>query len=240
MTDQDKQIQSQQAESVTEESIQEDTAVETVAEAEQKETGDSDTDKKKEKKKKTVGQEILSWVGLLLLAAAIALTFRALVAEPIRVDGRSMLETLHDGEIVLVTKPAVLLNRLNRGDVVIVRFPNRNKAMNLHLGAPLDLSFVQHELFVKRLVALPGDSVAILNGVLYVNDKAVEEDYIDHPPRMDYPRTVLGENQYMVMGDNRASSHDSRSSDVGPISRDMIVGKASLVLLPLNRIRTIH
>lgn len=196
--------------------------------------------KKKEKKKKTVGQEILSWVGTLLLAVVIALTIRALLFEPIRVDGRSMLETLQDGEIVLATKPAVLLNKLQRGDVVIVRFPRRNKTVKLPLGAPLDLAFVQHELFVKRLVALPGDSVAMVNGQLVVNDMPVQEDFIAYPARQDYPRRVLGENEYMVMGDNRASSHDSRSADVGPISRDMIVGKANFVLLPLNKIRAIH
>lgn len=196
--------------------------------------------RKKEKKKKTVGQEILSWVGTLLLAVVLALTIRALLFEPIRVDGKSMLETLQDGEIVLVTKPAVLLNKLQRGDVVIVRFPNRSKTTALRLGAPLDLEFVSHELFVKRLVALPGDSVAVLNGQLVVNDAIVQEDYIDYPPRQDYPRRVLGPDEYMVMGDNRASSHDSRSSDVGPISRSMIVGKAEFVLLPLNKIRSIH
>ncbi|NLM85776.1 MAG: signal peptidase I [Clostridiales bacterium] len=195
---------------------------------------------KKEKKKKTVGQEILSWVGTLLLAVVIAMSVRALLFEPIRVDGKSMLETLQDGEIVLVTKPAVLLNKLERGDVVIVRFPNRNKVADLRLGAPLDLQLVSHELFVKRLVALPGDTVAMVNGQLVVNDKVVEEPYIDYPARQDYARRVLGENEYMVMGDNRASSHDGRSSDVGPLSRDMIVGKAQFVLLPLNKIRAIH
>lgn len=195
---------------------------------------------KKEKKKKTVGQEILSWVGTLLLAVVIAMTIRAFLFEPIRVDGRSMLETLQDGEIVLVTKPAVLMNKLKRGDVVIVRFPNRSKAASIRLGAPVDLSFVSHELFVKRLVALPGDSVEMANGQLIVNDIPVQEDFIDYPARQDYARRVLGENEYMVMGDNRASSHDSRSSDVGPITRDMIVGKARLVVLPLNKIRSIH
>ncbi|NLX82223.1 MAG: signal peptidase I [Clostridiales bacterium] len=195
--------------------------------------------KKKEKKKKTVGQEILSWVGTLLLAVVIAMTFRALLMEPIRVDGRSMLETLQDGEVVLVTKPAVLMNNLKRGDVVIVRFPTRHKTATLRLGAPLDLNFVHHELFVKRLVALPGDSVAVLNGTLYINDAPVTEDYIDYPARTDFQRIVLGEDQYMVMGDNRAVSNDSRSQGVGPISRDMIVGKAKLVILPLNKIRTI-
>ncbi|HOQ63412.1 MAG TPA: signal peptidase I [Clostridia bacterium] len=196
--------------------------------------------RKKDKKKKTVGQEILSWVGTLLLAVVIAMTIRIFLAEPIRVDGRSMEQTLHDGEIVLVTKPAVLLGKLNRGDVVIVRYPGRNEVTSLRIWGPLDINFVKHQMFVKRLVALPGDSVAILNGTLYVNDKAVEEPYIVYQARADYKRTVLGENQYMVIGDNRANSHDSRSNDVGPISKDMIVGKASLVLLPLNHIRTVH
>jgi signal peptidase I len=195
---------------------------------------------KKEKKKKTVGQEILSWIGTLLLAVVIAMTIRIFLAEPIRVDGRSMEETLHNGEIVLVTKPAVLLGNLNRGDVVIVRYPGRNKINTLRIWGPLDINFVKHEMFVKRLVALPGDSVAILDGILYVNDKAVDEPYIVYQPRADFQRIVLGDNQYMVIGDNRANSHDSRSGDVGPISKDMIVGKASLVLLPLNHIRPVH
>jgi len=214
-------------------------AAESAQAAETLQADDKPGKKKKEKKKKTVMQEILSWAGTLLLAVVIALAIRALLFEPIRVDGMSMLETLQDGEIVLVTKPAVLLNRLERGDVVIVRFPRRNKSATLHLGAPLDLSLVRHELFVKRLVALPGDSVAVVNRQLVVNDRPVQEEYIDHPARTDYPRRVLGPNEYMVMGDNRASSHDSRSADVGPITRDMIVGKANLVLLPLNKIRTI-
>ena len=209
------------------------------------ETGDvppaqSKRKNKKEKKKKTVVQEILSWVGTLLLAVVIALTIRALLFEPIRVDGQSMLETLQNGEIVLVTKPSVLLGNFKRGEVVICRFPRRNKTAALRLGAPLDLAFVSHELFVKRLVALPGDSVAVLNGQLYVNDEAVEENYITYPPTTNFGRVTLGEDQFMVMGDNRRSSHDSRSGDVGPISGDMIVGHAAFVLWPLNKIRTIR
>lgn len=197
-------------------------------------------DKEKEKKQQTVGQIILSWVGTFLLAIAIALAIRIFLAEPIRVEGRSMAETLQDKEIVLVTKPGVLLGKLERGDVLIVRFPNRSKTHMLRIWGPLDVGFTSHEMFVKRLVALPGDSVAVTSGVLYVNDQPVQEDYITNPARMDFQRLVLGEDQYMVMGDNRGNSHDSRSGDVGPISGDMIVGKAKLVLLPLNRIRVIH
>ncbi len=199
------------------------------------------TDKKgkKEKKKKTVGQEILSWVWLLLAAVVIAGLIRFFIFEPVRVQGRSMQETLQDGEVMLVTKPEVLLGNLDRGDVVIVRFPGRNSTTSFPLGAPLDVGLTSHTLFVKRLVALPGDAVAIMDGQLYVNDKPVEETYITHHSNDNYPRTVLGDNQYFVMGDNRSNSHDSRAADVGPLSRDMIVGHPKLVLLPLNKIRVI-
>ena len=195
---------------------------------------------KNEKQKNTLGQEILSWGGTLLMAVVIAMAIRALLFEPIRVDGESMINTLQNGEIVLVTKPNVLLGKLNRGDVIICRFPNRNKVNRIMLGAPLDIKLVGHELFVKRLVALPGDSVAVLSGKLYVNDALVEEDFVDYPSRSDYPRRVLEENEYMVMGDNRASSHDSRARDVGPITKDMIVGHATFVLFPFSRMRPVN
>ena len=85
-----------------------------------------------------------------------------------------------------------------------------------------------------------GDSVAVDSGKLYVNDVLVEEAYVDYPGWSDYARRVLGENEYMVMGDNRAASHDSRSRDVGPITREMIVGHVSLVVYPFDKIRTIN
>lgn len=196
--------------------------------------------KKQEKKKKTVGQEILSWIGAILGAVVLAMAIRALLIEPVRVDGGSMNNTLIDGEVMLVTKPEVLFGNLNRGDIVICRFPGRFKQHTVHLGAPLDLELVTHTLFVKRLVALPGDTVQVTGGVLYINDQPVDEPYVDYPPREEYPRTLMGENQYMVMGDNRAGSHDGRSRDVGPITKDMIVGRPRLVILPLGQFRTIQ
>lgn len=194
---------------------------------------------KKVKKKKTVWQEILSWVLTLLAAVAIALPVRALLFEPVRVDGRSMDHTLADGEVMIVTKPAVLMGKLKHGDIVICRFPKRVAwEKTIHLGAPLDLGLKSHVLFVKRLVGLPGDSVAVVDGHLYLNDQLVQEDYVT-PSQFggNYPRRTLGENEYFVLGDNRANSQDSRF--YGPISRDMIVGHPKLVLLPLNKIRAL-
>lgn len=192
---------------------------------------------KKEKKKRTVWEEIVSWISLILTAVLLAGLIRGFIAEPIKVDGKSMINTLQNGEIVLVLKPEVLLDRLNRGDVVICHYPGRINN-TFRLGATLTLE--SHVAFVKRLVALPGDTVAIKDSVLYVNDTAVKEDYIDFPADYDYPRRKLMQNEYFVIGDNRSNSHDSRASDVGPIPKEMIVGHAKFVIFPLNKIRTIH
>lgn len=195
---------------------------------------------KKEKQKKTVVQEILSWVWLLLAAVVLAGLIRGLIAEPVKVDGKSMLSTLNDKEVMLVTKPELLLGRLNRGDVIICRFPNRLQwDVKLQVAAPLDLRLTQHLLFVKRLVALPGDTVAVLEGRLYIDDQLVDEPYID-PERWggsSFPRYTLKANEYFVLGDNRANSQDSRY--YGPITRDMIVGHPKLVILPLSAIRVV-
>ncbi len=195
--------------------------------------------KKKEKKKKTVGEEILSWVWTLLAALLIATLVRAFIAEPVRVDGTSMTNTLKDGEIVLVSKLAYGegTKGMNRGDVIICRYPNRMQS-SFHLGAALSLD--NYTIFVKRLVALPGDTVEITGGKLYVNGQMVEDpEFMASTPR-DYPLRKLNADEYFVIGDNRRTSHDSRADDVGPISRDMIMGKVEQVLFPLSAWRKVE
>ena len=176
---------------------------------------------KKEKPKKTMKQEIISWILTLGAAVVIALVIRTFLFEFIRVDGQSMMNTLTDKEIVLMTKPAYLMGKMERGDVVICNYPNRGRT-----------------LFVKRLIALPGDSIEIINGVVYVNDEIVDESGIDKMTdgtryHANYARRVLGEDEYFVMGDNRDNSNDSRS--IGPISRSMIRGHVQRVILPLTK-----
>ena len=193
--------------------------------------------KKKEKVKKTLGQEILSWVWTLLAAVVIATLLRAFVAEPIRVDGTSMTNTLQDGEIVLVSKLDYLTGDMQRGDIVICRYPNRVEK-TINLGA--SLAFVDYTIFVKRLVALPGDTVEIRNTVLYVNDEPVENpEMLGSLPR-DYARRTLGADEYFVMGDNRLTSHDSRADNVGPLSKSMILGKAKRVIFPFSNWRSVE
>ena len=87
---------------------------------------------------------------------------------------------------------------------------------------------------------MPGDTLQIIRGVTYINGEVYEEPYVTHPKTNEYYGPItLGEDEYFVMGDNRAVSHDSRSSDVGPLSASAIEGNARLRLWPLNAIGTL-
>ena len=195
-----------------------------------------------EKPRKGLKAELLSWLRSFAGAALAVLVFTTLVALPIRVQGGSMDGTLRDGEMLLVTRPEALLGSYHRGDVVICEYPGRSQNTSLRLGANLDVWLTNHTMFVKRLMGLPGDNIEVRDGHVYLNGQMLDEPYIDNDKwggRAFGPYT-LGDNEYFVIGDNRASSHDSRYPEVGPITGDMIVGHPKLVVLPLNRIRTIR
>ena len=181
---------------------------------------------KEEKPKKTLKQEIISWVVTLATAIVLALVIRTFIFEPIRVDGSSMADTLHNGEITFTFKTGYLFNDPQRQDVVICRYPNRK------------------EYFVKRVMGIPGDTIAILGTTVYINGQPVEEPYLTaQRNRFDHTMLpiTLGENEYFVMGDNRDNSNDSRNlTRVGPITRDMIVGHVKCVLFPFDAIRGVE
>ena len=157
---------------------------------------------KKEKPKKTFKQELISWILTLAAAVAIGLVIRTFLFVPVKVKGESMQNTLMNKEIVLATKYDYLSGNFNRRDIVICHYPDRGGT-----------------LFIKRLIALPGDTIEMHGGELYVNGELVDESDID----MNTPFTTnlgpytLGEDEYFVMGDNRGNSNDSRA--VGPLTR---------------------
>ena len=203
-----------------------------------------DTDKrirkKQEEKNLTPGEkvkkELLSWIWSLLVAAAVVFLLYTFVFMLIRVEGTSMDTTLADGERLFVTVADMKLNGPFRGEVVICRYPNRGR-----------------QNFVKRVVGLPGDTVERVDGVTYVtykdeNGETVRES-LDRAPGSyeDYAPYTLDEDEYFVVGDNRAVSHDSRdwkdsdsSRDVGPIRKNMIIGRVRYVIWPLGDIRSVE
>ena len=138
---------------------------------------------------------------------------------------------------MLVSKLDYLFGDMQRGDIVICRYPGRTEG-SLPLAAALGLT--RHTLFVKRLVALPGDTLEIHGGRLYVNGALTAD-----PPAMastprELARRTLGPDEYFVMGDNRFSSLDSRAEGVGPLRRTNLVAKVLLAVWPLSSIRAIH
>jgi len=205
-----------------------------------------DKTEKKEKVKKSLMREIVEWILTIVVAVLIALTIRSFIFELVRVDGESMDDTLANGEIMFVTKfdyastwltlpwqdnaAKESAKRITTGgspqrfDVVICRYPHRGDTN-----------------FVKRVVGLPGDTIQLIDGYLYVNGEKYDEPYIRDEYRTGalntYGPYTVPDGCYFVMGDHRNRSNDSRS--VGAISRDMIVGHARTVLFPFNQIRGI-
>lgn len=181
-------------------------------------------------------KEIREWVVALVVALVVVLFIRTFLFTIIRVDGHSMDYTLADGERMFVTILDKKLFGVERDDVVICHFPSRGRTY-----------------FVKRVRGVPGDVVERKNNVTYINGEAIDPEnalkslilYPDGHPD-DYGPYTLGEDEYFVVGDNVYNSHDSRdwndsdpSGDVGPITGDMIVGRARFVFWPLSEIRSI-
>ena len=204
-------------------------------ETEEKVEGTVEEAPQEKPEKKSLGREILEWVVTIVAAVAIALVIRTFIFEPVRVDGQSMDDTLADGEIMIVSKLGYssfdfiggrvsAFGNPKRFDVVICRYPGRG-----------------YTNFVKRVVGLPGDTVSVQDGYLYINDEKYDEPYINDDYRSGYlnnfaPFTVP-DGQYFVMGDHRNNSNDSRS--IGPIDRNMIVGHVVQVVFPFSSFRSI-
>lgn len=156
-----------------------------------------------------------------------ALVMRLFVVSLARVRGRSMLPTLHDRDWALVWRLPYLWGRPRRFDVVICHYPGRRHPR---------LRFLPQS-FVKRVIGLPGETVEVIEGVLHVDGRPVEEPFLD-PQRTRFfrnrPPVTLGKDEYFVMGDNRDNSNDSRR--VGPLKRRAIVGRVVCRLWPAGRI----
>ncbi len=176
---------------------------------------------KRRRERRRKRQLVYRWLLAVVAALVIALLIRGYVFEIVRIQGPSMNDTLAGGDFVLITKFDYKLREPQPFEVVYCSFPN------------------QAGSFVKRIVAKPGDTLAIQDGKTLVNGQEVSEPYVDYPAQSDYGPVVLGEDQYFVMGDNRARSNDSRSSEVGVLSRDRIHGKVRSIVWPPNHSRGI-
>jgi signal peptidase I len=136
-----------------------------------------------------------------------------LVTARIRVEGSSMEPSMHDGEMVVVSRLAYRWSEPSRGDIVVFYFP-------------LDPS----RRFIKRVIGLPGDSIEARDGLIYVNGVALNEPYLAAAPRYTGSWQVQADTLF-VLGDNRNNSDDSQNW--GPLPMNEVIGKAVLVYWPL-------
>ena len=211
------------------------------AETAEKENGTGTAGSGKPPLKKRALKEIREWVVAVAIALVATVLIRTFLFTVTRVDGKSMNPTLVNGERMFVTVLDVKLNGADRNDVVICKYPGRKTE---HI-----LGITTDTYFVKRVVAVPGDTVSRTGNVTYVTygdtgeTVALDEKFANRYAGHDYEYT-LGEDEYFVVGDNRGDSHDSRDwnddkpeKDVGPITEDMLVGKVRCVFWPLNSVR---
>ena len=126
-----------------------------------------------------------------------------------RIEGHSMDPTLHEGEYVLINKLSYLLNEPERGDIIVLEFPNDPSRD-----------------FIKRIIGIPGDQIDVRGGEVRINNIVLTEPYIQDSPRYEGSWTVPQDN-FFVLGDNRNNSHDSHSWSFLP--RHEVIGKAWLI-----------
>lgn len=161
--------------------------------------------------------EIRVWTRDLLIAIGLALVIIVFLYQPVKVEGTSMAPLLSDQERIFINKFVYRFEPIHRCDVVVFWYPlDRSKS------------------FIKRVIGLPGETIEIRQGVVYVNGRAIEEPYVpaQYEDLSDFGPIRVPQDSYFVMGDHRISSNDSRV--FGPVASRYIYGRAVFAYWPVD------
>jgi signal peptidase I len=162
-------------------------------------------------------RDLRGWTRDLAVALGFALVIIIFLYQPVKVEGTSMAPLLSDQERIFINKFVYRFEPIERGDVVVFWYPlDRSKS------------------FIKRVIGLPGDTVEIRDGHLYLNGTEMDEPYVpaSYLDGSSYAARTLSPDEYFVMGDHRDSSNDSRM--FGPVPRQYIYGKAVFAYWPAD------
>ncbi|MGB3769228.1 MAG: signal peptidase I [Phormidesmis sp.] len=163
------------------------------------------------------------------LSIVLALGIRQFVAEARFIPSGSMIPTLQIDDRLVVEKISYRFNPPKRGDIIVFRAPQK----------ALDAANVQGKAaYIKRVIGLPGETVEVKEGKVFIDGKALEEDYIQSPPTYTLPAEVVPADEYLVLGDNRNSSSDGHVW--GFLPKDTIIGRAAVRFWPLNRVGSLN
>lgn len=149
-----------------------------------------------------------------LLIIILVILIKRYVVSPVKVNGTSMMNTLHNGDIMILNNSAYYFDDIKRFDIVVVK-ENR-------------------EYIIKRVIGLPGETVEYRDNKLYINNKLVKDKYGNGETK-DF-KAQVSKNSYFVLGDNRNNSMDSRT--FGAFKKKEIIGKTNLIIFPFDRFGT--
>ena len=164
----------------------------------------------------------LLYLLVIVLLTWVIVTF---VGQRTKVDGHSMEPTLSDGDNLIVDKLSYRFRDPERYDIIV--FPYQH---------------AENTYYIKRIIGLPGETVQVIDGYMYINGKKLDEHYgaeVMEDPGIAAEPIKLGDDEYFVLGDNRNHSSDSRESSVGVLTRDMLIGRAWVRIYPFNKIGVI-
>jgi signal peptidase I len=159
------------------------------------------------------------WIRDMVISLAISAFIIVFLYQPVKVEGTSMMPSLQDQERIFVNKFVYRLEPIQRGDIVVFRYP-RDPTKS----------------FIKRVIGVGGDRILIDSGRVYVNGQLLDEDYVPeaYEDQRSYPELVVPEGSYFVLGDHRSMSNDSR--DFGPVKQSYIYGKAVFGYWPMDKL----
>ena len=170
----------------------------------------------------SLGEEVKDWVISIVIAVILAFFIRYFIVELYLVEGPSMQPTLLSHERLVVNKFIYRFREPEKGEILVFRYP-KDPSRD----------------FIKRVIAVAGDTIEIKDGRVFVNHQLINESYILNQTRGSYPLSTVPDGTIFVMGDNRNNSEDSRFKDVGFVPLDLIKGKAMMVFWPIDNIKTL-
>lgn len=166
------------------------------------------------------GKPLLAgWMRDVVISLVVSAFFIVFLYQPVKVEGTSMMPTLEDQERVFINKFVYKLEPIEHGDVIVFRYP-RDPSKS----------------YIKRVIAVSGDRVKIVEGIVYVNGRRIAEPYVpeEYEDVRSYNEVLVPEHSYFVLGDHRNLSNDSR--DFGPVDKDFIYGKAVFGYWPFAKL----
>ena len=173
-----------------------------------------------EEKEKGIFRELLGWIVYLLLIVGLTYLIITYVGQRTKVSGQSMETTLHDGDNLIVDKISYRFRDPERYEIIV--FPYQYK---------------ENTFYIKRIIGLPGETVQVKDGYVFINGEQLEEHYgnelMELPGIAEQPLT-LGADEYFVLGDNRNHSSDSRDPSVGILHREDLLGRAWIRIWPFS------